>query len=648
MAIEQTVERIKQLPRRADEVWQGALVRMPVWVGEEKPQRPLMAIWVDLKSGRINATAPMMPDEAGPDLLLEAMVSPMMPGTGIGHHRPGKLWVSDPELAQYLRGRLAGTETEVEEVENDAPVQQVVDFLTQGMMGSAGPAGLLSGQDVTLERARAFAEAAAEFYRAAPWQQLVDEDLIQIEAPAAPNQELSHVTVLGAGGQAFGLGFFKSRRDHEAMYGLADPQEFAGKKGTKWAVFFNPLPEIPMADVDLFEDRGFPVAGDGAYPVPAGFGRKPEDIQRPDARQLAFLEGLLRALAQTTEAEIDAGRWTKRVATADGEVEYVLALPDLLEAMTGKKQEPVGGMPDRRVMERMMRDAMRRVQEKGLETPEEINQFLNETMVGKVPEPLPPASPEEEAQNLVYDAADARGRRKVQLARKALEIWPDCADAYALLAERTGDPAKAAELYRQAMAAGERALGPELFKEAEGEFWGLIETRPYMRARQGLADCLVSLGRIEEAVEHYIAMLRLNPGDNQGVRYSLAPLLYELGRYDELQALLSQFSEYGLDPTLQYLQALLTFRREGDSPKARQEIAKALKQNKHFKKYLLGDAELSPWQPPTYTPGGEDEAIIYADYLAPLWQKTEGAVAWLKQQKLPGARKQTKPKRKKK
>ena len=31
------------------------------------------------------------------------------------------------------------------------------------------------------------------------------------------------------------------------------------------------------------------------------------------------------------------------------------------------------------------------------------------------------------------------------------------------------------------MAAGERALGPETYQRDVGHFWGLLETRPYMR-----------------------------------------------------------------------------------------------------------------------------------------------------------------------
>ncbi len=47
-------------------------------------------------------------------------------------------------------------------------------------------------------------------------------------------------------------------------------------------------------------------------------------------------------------------------------------------------------------------------------------------------------NPLKKAQDIIYDAWEVTDpKRRVALARKALEISPDCADAYALLAEET-------------------------------------------------------------------------------------------------------------------------------------------------------------------------------------------------------------------
>ena len=187
----------------------------------------------------------------------------------------------------------------------------------------------------------------------------------------------------------------------------------------------------------------------------------------------------------------------------------------------------------------------------------------------------------------MYEAFEAQGEEKLRLAHKALSISADCADAYVLLAEHTSRPEEALRLYEQGLAAGERALGQEAFQEYQGRFWGFLETRPYMRARLGLAQAQWELGRRDEAVGHYRDMLRLNPDDNQGVRYVLAACLLDLGRYEDLGRLLSDYRDDG-STEWAYTKALLAFRKEGDSDRARKLASRAAKGNRHVPAYLLG------------------------------------------------------------
>jgi tetratricopeptide (TPR) repeat protein len=234
------------------------------------------------------------------------------------------------------------------------------------------------------------------------------------------------------------------------------------------------------------------------------------------------------------------------------------------------------------------------------------------------------------AQDLIYDAFDApTTQRRIALAQKALEISPLCADAYVLIAEHAApDFDERLGLYRRAVDAGERALGRAAFEEDVGHFWGLLETRPYMRARLGLAQMLWASGRREEAVAHYRDLLRLNPNDNQGVRYLLAACYLELGDDDDLAALLRAYEEDGSAPWA-YAAALPAFRRDGDGDRSRKLLAEALDSNQHVPGYLLGERRMPKTLPGLMTMGGEDEAVGYvADYhLA--WARTPGALDWL-------------------
>jgi tetratricopeptide (TPR) repeat protein len=235
------------------------------------------------------------------------------------------------------------------------------------------------------------------------------------------------------------------------------------------------------------------------------------------------------------------------------------------------------------------------------------------------------------AQDLVYDAWEATTpRRRVALARKALAISPLCADAYVLLAghsDRGSD--EELDLWRHGVESGESALGAAAFKELTGSFWGFLETRPYMRARFGLARALWLRGVRDEAIEHLRDMLRLNPGDNQGVRYVLAAYLVEAGRDGDLPKLLKKFKGDTM-AAWTWTSALAAFRRTGDNEENRKLLAQAVAGNEHIPAYLTGEKSPPKTLPPFISPGDVDEAIHYVHEFREGWIHTPGAIDWLR------------------
>jgi tetratricopeptide (TPR) repeat protein len=214
------------------------------------------------------------------------------------------------------------------------------------------------------------------------------------------------------------------------------------------------------------------------------------------------------------------------------------------------------------------------------------------------------------AQAIIYDAWDQSSRgARVALAHKALATSPLCADAYVLLAEEEAKSAEEAlALFRKGVAAGEQALGPAGFKEYAGHFSGFLETRPYMRARAGLAATLSALGEVDEAIGHYGDMLRLNPNDNQGIRYVLARCLMKRGDTKTLKALFERYDDDGSALWL-YSRALVAFREsEGSDEKAKEFARNALRANRHVPAVLTGRKKAKPSTIGCLTVGGEDEA----------------------------------------
>jgi tetratricopeptide (TPR) repeat protein len=235
-----------------------------------------------------------------------------------------------------------------------------------------------------------------------------------------------------------------------------------------------------------------------------------------------------------------------------------------------------------------------------------------------------------QAQDVMYQAWESNtSRARVAYARKALAISSFCADAYNLLAEQAATITEARDLYAKGVEAGELALGPEGFEDYAEHFWGFLETRPYMRARAGLAAVLLKLGNEDAAIGHYRDMLALNPNDNQGVRYILAAVLLRRGDEAALKELLAAYEDEASAFWL-YTRALLAFREGSAGEKQAAALAKqAWSSNEHVPAILAGTKPPVVGERGYITMGGADEATHYIVEFGPAWRGTPGAIEWL-------------------
>ena len=152
--------------------------------------------------------------------------------------------------------------------------------------------------------------------------------------------------VLGNAGQQFGLAFFESRKAFERIY--SGGGSFLPRRA--FGVTYGPIDALPFADVDAWEDLSLPVVNSRAYPLAADL-TSDGTMRRLTSDELVAAETLLRALAQTTEKELDSGSWRHVVETSVGPATLELTLPFLLETERGKPSSPkLGVMP--RVAER--------------------------------------------------------------------------------------------------------------------------------------------------------------------------------------------------------------------------------------------------------------------------------------------------------
>ena len=268
------------------------------------------------------------------------------------------------------------------------------------------------------------------------------------------------------------------------------------------------------------------------------------------------------------------------------------------------------------------------INKKDFKSKDELNDFMSNLM-GQSLDDLPERTDKKgRAQDLVYEAYEQPVSKAKKIIKQALELDPNNADAYNYLASIEKDIDKAIKQYEKAIKAGEKTLGKKFFKEEKGYFWGMIETRPFMRAKAGLADCLYAKKEVDKAIEIYEEMLELNPNDNQGIRYLLSTLLLSKNDFSKFQSFIENSEEEDC-AVWNYNNALYQFKKSGQSANSDKELLKAYESNEYVIDYMLGVKEMPKEQPQYIGRGDENEAISYVNGAWTVWDKTDGAFDWL-------------------
>jgi len=237
-------------------------------------------------------------------------------------------------------------------------------------------------------------------------------------------------------------------------------------------------------------------------------------------------------------------------------------------------------------------------------------------------------TPAEKAQDLMYDAlAEPNKNKRIKMAKKALEISPDCPDAYYLLADYSDNAKDAEAFFEKGVKAGEKLLGEDFIKNNVGNFWKIVKTRPYMRALFGYANALAFQGKKEEAIKVYQRLLELNPSDNQGVRYPLLTEFIRAKMKDKVEELFNEYKEEGSSDWL-YNKALWSYIVNGDTKDSKKILEEALYSNPYLIAYIV-EIEKLPSRIKNTNDTKEMEAILYIYHTYDIWNNTKGAWEWL-------------------
>jgi tetratricopeptide (TPR) repeat protein len=271
---------------------------------------------------------------------------------------------------------------------------------------------------------------------------------------------------------------------------------------------------------------------------------------------------------------------------------------------------------------------MEEIKKQDFQSTDDLKNFLDNLM-GQSLDDLPERTDNKgRSQDLVFEAYEQTVTKGKTLVKQALKLDPDNADAYNYLASKEKDIDKAITLYEKAIKAGEKTLGKHFFKENKGHFWGIMETRPYMRAKAGLADCFYTKKEIDKAIEICEELLELNPNDNQGIRYLLSAFLLGKDDLTKFETFIKN-SEDEDSAVWNFNNALYHFKKSGRTKKAEKVLLSATRRNGFVIDYMLGIKEMPDEQPQYVGIGDENEAIAYVSGSWAIWDKTEDAFEWL-------------------
>jgi len=169
--------------------------------------------------------------------------------------------------------------------------------------------------------------------------------------------------------------------------------------------------------------------------------------------------------------------------------------------------------------------------------------------------------------------------------RRALKIDPDHADAHNHLGIRMLDREKFADAETHFLAAvegGERGLVRE-----DGLIeWGCMENRPYLRGLANLAIVYRDTERWGEALETHLRILKLNPNDNQGVRWLVGEEHHRLGDLDRAITAYQKASE---EPGCCFGLALALFEAGRSSERVGTALLAGFAANRYVAPMLLGE-----------------------------------------------------------
>ena len=173
-------------------------------------------------------------------------------------------------------------------------------------------------------------------------------------------------------------------------------------------------------------------------------------------------------------------------------------------------------------------------------------------------------------------------------------------------------------------------VGEEFFKENEGNFWAIPETRTFMGCLFEQTLLFWQNNEKDKAIDQLKYILKLNPRDDQGVRYVLLAYLLELDMLEDAQSLMMSYGD-DYSTYWSFCELLLDIKKQEDSAIIEMEFGMCVECNEFVVPYLIGDEKIPSDAVGSYDDGDRNEAIFYVQSAGDAWFNDENALSTLKE-----------------
>lgn len=175
----------------------------------------------------------------------------------------------------------------------------------------------------------------------------------------------------------------------------------------------------------------------------------------------------------------------------------------------------------------------------------------------------------------------------LKYAKKALKLDPDNLDAERMVALISAeDQIDLLDKLEHALEHGEKVM-KEIGcadEDSIGSYWGITETRPYMRLKMEYMNTLKDSGMIRKAMAECEDMIRLNENDNMGVRFTLMHLYAFMEEEQKALELHKKYDSY--EETQMLFPLSILYFKLADMEKAFEYLKRLSAANKDTKKFL--------------------------------------------------------------